>query len=281
MKLRITFVVIVAATFLLALVQAWRAQGGGALCTSKPEQHASSPESYLQIELQRQDPVAPIFYGQLFYLLYEDPQTTSVEVWTTAAQGYGDTRFKEQVRATEPGLMGVQERLFTVGPIENYVLNPTSGSHPFFPFDSASFDFVVKMQPHIDFSLVRVVNRVDGFVFDCSTMSSSRLSDGRIRLSFTLDRNPLVRLCALVIAGASIAFAVLILRSKSIEALSGAAASSFFSMWTVRSILSSQIHVFPTLLDLIILTADMAMLVLVFLRVVLGTKSTPRNEVPI
>lgn len=272
---------IVAATFLLALVHAWRAQGGRVTCTSKLEQHSSSPESYVQIELQRQDPVEPTFYGQLWSLLYEDPKTTSVEIWTTAAQGYHNTRFKRQVIATEPQFLEVQERLFTVGPIENYVLNPISGSHPFFPFDSASFDFVVKMQPHIDFSRVDVINRVDGFVFNCSTMSSSRLADDRTRISFTLHRNPFVQLCALVIAGASIAFAILILRSKSIEALSGAAASLFFSTWSVRSVLSSQIHVFPTLFDLIILTANMAILVLVFLRVVLGTKNTSRNDVPI
>ena len=144
---------------------------------------------------------------------------------------------------------------------------PASLSHRSFPFDTAEFNFALATIPTITPDLVNVISEVDGFVFYCRTMIiSPATSDDKMRYQFTLSRNPLVQLTAIVVAAASIAFAMLIFRSRSAEALAGSAASSFF----FRSILSSQIHTFPTFLDLITLTACIVLLLAVLWRVFAG-----------
>ena len=270
-KLKTSIGVIIVALGVVFVVRAWRAQSGaGKTCAF--EINRERPRSYIQIELRNQDPVEPVFSGELFVMLDEDPRVNFVNVITTGAQGYGDTLLPGEVKRGG-------RYLPEVGPIKNYAINPTSGSHRLFPFDSARFDIVVNLQPRIVLGIFRVINRVDGFVLDCSSVSASQSPDGGIQLRFMLSRNPLVQLSAIVIAAGSIAFAILILKSKTIEGLSGAAASSFFSMWSVRSILASQIHVFPTLLDLMMLTACIALLGAVFWRVVIDPRSGPVEDI--
>ncbi len=264
-KFKIPLALAMVAVILITMAYAWLMQSGaGRTCDYHLEPQTGSNFSYLQIELQRQDPIEPVFFGKLLYLLNQDPRVSSLGILTTSAQGYGDTIIEGSVTTNGNGQ-------FFVGPISGYAINPTSGSHRLFPFDSAHFDFTVKTVPRVSFSFFTVINRVDGFVLDCDSVSASRVIDGRTHVSFTFRRNPLIQLCAIVIVAASIAFAILIVRSTTTEALAGAAASSFFTLWSVRSILSSQIHVFPTILDLIVLTASIVLLTVVIWRVVFNT----------
>lgn len=163
--------------------------------------------------------------------------------------------------------------------------DPISGkSHRYFPFDSAGFDQTFESRPLLEVSGVKVTNRVDGFVLDCASVSARRSADGAIKLRFALSRNPLTQLFAVATGGASVIFGLLILQSKNTGALSNAALSAFFSMWSVRTILSSQMRVFPTLFDVTILAASMALLLAVLWRVLLeparspGTPKHPRQS---
>lgn len=269
-RLKICVAIIAIIALAVLVVRAWRAQNGaGTTCWCAIDNRSGS--NYIQIELRNQDPVEPIFSGHLFCYFGEDPKVDSLVAITKGAQGYGDMLETEKVFSMEGS------RSFTVL-FKNYVLIPISGRHRLFPFDSANFDTELDLRSDAAVSSFSVINRVDGFVLDCSAVSASSPSNGKIKLRFKLSRNPLVQLSAIVIAAASIAFAVLILRSKSIEGLSSSAASSFFSMWSVRSILASQIHVFPTLLDLTMLTASMILLVCVFWRMLMGISSRDQRD---
>jgi hypothetical protein len=276
-KLKIAVLIIGTVVFVVAVVQAWRAQAGTGQSCSYGVNHR---DDYIEIDLRHQEPVEPVFLGELYYRFYEDPKTEELTVTRSGAegsgitQGYGPTQFSGQV-------VKRSERYFLVGPMKDFHVIPISGSHRYFPFDSATFDFRLDTQPPVEVGRIQVVNRVEGFVFGCATGTASRVAAGAIKLHFTLHRNPLTQLSTLVLAGASVAFGILILQSKTIESLSGSAASSFFSLWTVRSILSSQIHVFPTLLDLIMLTAGMGLLVLMLWRVIMGANKAPRDDVPV
>lgn len=258
---------IMTVAFVLAVVQAWRAQDFlWSTCHSGIDQGAASPRdfSYLEIRLKQQDPIEPVFSGELFYQLRTHPPADSIWLTTVANQRakaekqYSPSLYRSPVQRFGSG--------FSVGPITNYAAIPLSGGHRFFPFDSARFELTITSAPPVVVNLFRLVNRVDGFVLDCASVSASSSAAGDVRLLFVLRRNPLTQLSAIVITGASVAFGLLILRSKTIEALSGAALSSFFSMWSVRSILSSQMHIFPTLLDFALLTASMILLLLVLWR---------------
>lgn len=249
------------------LFWAWSLQSGaGRTCDVPLQRVTESNFSYMQIELTQQDSVEPVFRGKLSYLLVDDPQVGILNIFTTGAQGYGDTGVSGKV-------IRVSNGKYMVGPVRGYVLHPTYGSHRLFPFDSANFDFVVTTLPKVSYSLVSVINRVNGFVLSCGDVSATSMQDGQMQVRVKLQRNPILQLSSIVIALGAVAFAVLILRSKKTEAAAGAAGAAFFSLWSVRSILGSQIHVFPTVLDFIILTASILLLAVVMWRTVFNNST--------
>lgn len=78
-------------------------------------------------------------------------------------------------------------------------------------------------------------------------------------------RNRLVQLVAVVIFSAAALFTILVPFTVKRDSLAAAIASFFFSVWSTRGILSSQMKVFPTLFDLGILS--LCVLLLLFLAV--------------
>src|ERR1700734_3738798 len=68
-----------------------------------------------------------------------------------------------------------------------------------------------------------------------------------------MKRNPLVQMTATVLMVAALLFLVAIILSVKREALPTAIASYFFSLWSIRGILASEMRTFPTRLDLAIL----------------------------
>jgi len=51
---------------------------------------------------------------------------------------------------------------------EDFHLIAETGGHQNFPRDSARFDFDLDFDPPIDFRVIRITNRVPGFVMHCS-----------------------------------------------------------------------------------------------------------------
>src|SRR5215472_9540650 len=110
-KLKTGFSIIIVVLIVGFVVRAWRAQNGaGKTCGCVINQER---RSYIQIDVRKQDPVEPLFTGELFFMLDEDPRVNSVDVRTTGAQGYGDSVLSGEVKR--------EARHFPeVGPIENY-----------------------------------------------------------------------------------------------------------------------------------------------------------------
>ncbi len=88
------------------------------------------------------------------------------------------------------------------------------------------------------------------------------LGKGKFHLSFELRRSPLIQLSAIVLGVAGLVFLVIIMTLEKVELLAPSVASYFFALWSIRGILSSEIRVFPTLLDAWILTLCVVLVVL-------------------
>jgi hypothetical protein len=150
------------------------------------------------------------------------------------------------------------------------------GAHRYFPFDSAQFGFDLRITPPVDLRVIRIMNRVSGFVMDCGSVKATRPDEGVLHVEFQLRRNPLVQLTAVVLCIAAAVFMVLIAFMRA-ESLAPSVASFFFSLWSIRAILSSQIKTFPTLLDGFILTLCALLLLILGWKLVL-TKGTPTQH---
>jgi hypothetical protein len=86
---------------------------------------------------------------------------------------------------------------------------------------------------------------------------------------FEARRNPLVQLTAVVLVGAGVLFLLGIVLFVKKESLPTSIASFFFSLWSIRAILSSEMKTFPTSLDLAILSLCVLLLVALGVRLAL------------
>ena len=93
-----------------------------------------------------------------------------------------------------------------------------------------------------------------------------------------MRRNPIVQLMATVIFLAAALFALIIPFGVKREALPTAVASFFFSLWSTRGILSSEMKVFPTLFDLGILVLCVLLVLLIGIRVITWWIKPPRES---
>ena len=121
--------------------------------------------------------------------------------------------------------------------------------HARFPFDSSAINLTFRFDQPVPIDIVRVTNRVPGFVLVKGSATAIQEKDGSLRIGFLLRRNLFTQaLCALILV-AGITFAVLILATQTPAALGSSVAAFFFSLWSLRGVLASQIQTFPTLLD--------------------------------
>ena len=118
-----------------------------------------------------------------------------------------------------------------------------------------------------------------GYV-SCNKVVWSWTAPDTLHTHFVMQRNPLVQLMATVLFVAAALFAIIIPLSVKPDSLPTAVASFFFSVWSIRGILSSEMKVFPTLLDLGILFLCVLLILLIGLRI-LGwlVKSAPKAAV--
>ena len=204
---------------------------------------------YVEFQVKEEEPVEPVFDGVVFISLADrygtEPMRLRLE--RSAEGAYArSTTFVDLAYDQQAGALWM-------GAPRQFNLVRKAGAHRDFPFDSATLAFDLGVSPAVDLRVVRVYNQVQGFVMDCGSLSANRSDDGLYHVEFRLSRNPLVQLTAVLLCAASLAFLVLTAFMKS-ESLPTSVASFFFSLWSVRAILSSQIKTFPTLLDGFILT---------------------------
>lgn len=113
------------------------------------------------------------------------------------------------------------------------------------------------------------------FYLPCGTVSVRALKQGSLNLTFEMRHNPLVQVAAVVLLFGAFIFVLAIVFFVKADSLPTAIASYFFSLWSVRSILSSEMKTFPTILDITILCLRVALVVMVGIRLAIHIR--PRN----
>jgi hypothetical protein len=222
---------------------------------------------YLEIQINEQHPIEPYFKAGVFLNL-EDKYGTEprrFKLMRSAERNYGRSILLLDVHFDSEG-----GRLWMQNWADLDLPPKRGGLHSYFPFDSATFDFDLSLTPTPDLRVIRLTNRVPGFLMGCSSASASRNTDGTLNLKFQMSRNPLVQLTAITLAVTAAMFMILIVSLHKVETIAAAVASFFFSVWSVRGIFASQLRTFPTLLDCYILTLCAVLLVLLCWKVILS-----------
>ncbi len=141
-----------------------------------------------------------------------------------------------------------------------------SGSHRDFPFDSTTINADTTFNPAVKVHFVMVRNFNASFYIPCDSTKVTNDASGNIHLTFELRRNPLVVLTAVVISVAAALFVFAIALAVKPESQPTSVASFFFSIWSLRGILGSEMKVFPTKFDMWILFLCVLLILLIAIR---------------
>lgn len=254
--------------FGVALFSAFSEHNQSELSCRQPQAVSVGDISYIQINLMDQNPSEPYFNGALFASLGsahgQAPVHESFSI--SASKVFGQWSGFADLNYDQPN-----KTLWMSKPLD-ITLNRTSGSHRDFPFDSAHFDFDLMYDPAVPFKYIMLRNANSSFDISCKTFTVDRNSNVA-HISCDAQRNPVVKLTAFVLVSAAFIFLVAIVTCVKTESLPTSVASYFFSLWSIRAILSSEIKTFPTLLDMAILS--MCVLLLCLLGVRLAWKEIP------
>ena len=258
--------------FVFVLRAAWRVQTSDRrVCGFNVAQGERG--SYVQFGIEDQAPSEPYFKGNVFILLGRViPSFSKLAIMTEPAgrsRGYAG-------EWTDADFYEMPDHMFLMKKIEDLNFTRETGSHRDFPFDSATIVFDLSFAPRIDFETLRLRNWNSSFYLPCETASVKRIGEDKFRIRFEMRRNPLVRVTGIVLLIAASIFVFVIPFSVKWQALPISVASFFFSIWSIRSILSPEIKVFPTLLDLIILLMSVLLILLIGVRAIL-TLTKRRN----
>lgn len=259
-------VAIYSVAVLISLVYSWLILSKDQVtCTHSVEVPLASNNGYLEIQLLAQHPIEPVFDGKLFVYSTDnrDSYPSSLTVVRSSVGTYGKGTHNVGM------VLDQENQAFRTDRFYDISLVSEKGLHRSFPFDSAHFNFDIDLDPPIGFQFVRIVNRVPGFVVDCQEVSVVRPEKGKVTYGFTVDRSPLITLTSIVLVITATFFVVMIGFINSIQTLALTAASFFFSIWSLRGILSAEIQTFPTLFDASLLSLSVILLVILSWKVLM------------
>jgi hypothetical protein len=249
--------------FIRATLSAWNVEHEGKVSCGF-DLDRNSPFSYIQYNVKDQA-IEPYFQGSIFINLGDILSGPSqVELVTTAKGNYGNTDTHVEFFRDEANKQFWMRKESTEVPFYR-----ASGSHRDFPLDSTTIDFDTTSTTPLAFRGVLVRNLNPSFYIPCDTYTINRDAPGKIHVHFEMRRNPLVQVMAVVILAAAAVFVLLIPFTVKQEALPTSIASFFFSIWSIRGILSSEMKVFPTALDVAILFLCVLLLLLIGIRLLL------------
>lgn len=230
--------------------------------------------TYLQLGLHDQHPTEPYFNSDLFLNLGNAYGKNPVRVSFTVSgsRGYG-----ANLRYLDLNYDEFNHTLWAGKPVDTG-FDRVSLSHRYFPFDSAKFDFDVTYTPAVPINNISVRNFNPSFVLACDTYVVERKAPNVLHISFEARRNPLVQTTSVVLIIAGFLFLIGIIFFVKRENLPTSIASFFFSLWSIRAILASEMKTFPTVLDLAILSLCVLLLVSLGIRIGLR-KNTTTEEI--
>lgn len=259
-------IIVIVLSFFSATISAWRAQERPSLsCGTLP---TDTPHSYIQYGIKDQA-VEPYFKGNLFINLGEASGPSQAEITTTAAPLYGSTVTHVELFHDE------QNKTFWMRKeSEEIPLVRKSGAPSDFPFDTTTVEFDTTFNPPLLIRGVVLRNFNPSFNLPCDQVEI-RSEHDRIHVKFVMRRKPLVQLMAVVIMVSAALFALIIPFTVKREALSTSVASFFFSVWSTRGILASEMKVFPTIFDMAILVLCVVLLLMIGIRLLWTWAKSP------
>ena len=228
--------------FLISLVYAYRQQQDAPLTITLMFQGERKERlRCLELTLDTQHPRESLFNGTIFLNL-EDTVLDARDI--IVAQSGKGTYARSMTRMP----------LINDGRILRTDFKPMSfatsdSGHSRFPLDTSNLAVSLSFEPSVPIEVVRIVNRVPGFILDKPSVVCHRKDDGSIEMAFSVRRNLFTQVLCFLLFISALCFAVLILATQTTSALSSSVAAFFFSLWSLRGILGSQIQTFPTLLD--------------------------------
>ncbi len=249
-----------------ASIKAWNIQTSyPSTCGFVGEPKGLKDYSYAQLDIRNQHPTEPYFTGGIFFNLGNTRGTNPLRLRVTRS---GQRSYYQSTVFADLQYDEANHALWMKAPVDMDFIRQT-GSHKYFPLDSAVFDFDLSVDPPVSLTDLRFRNYVPGFYMPCETIFASNVEAGTVHLKFELRRNPLVQLTTIVLVVSATIFLLAIIFFVKTESLPTSVASYFFSLWSIRAIVSSEIKTFPTLLDLAILLLCVVMLVLIAVRLAL------------
>jgi len=247
----------IAAYFVYAMTSAWKAQEPTAIvCGFLP---SNPPLSYIQYNVKDQA-VEPFFHGTIFVNLGYGPGPSQAELITTAAPLYANTSTHVEFFKDE-----LAKSFWMRKESDEVPLVRTSRSARDFPFDTTVVEFETTFNPPLSIQGVMLRNFNSSFNMPCDKAAIT-VVPGKVHARFVMRRKPLVQLMAVVILVSATLFVLIIPFSVKREALATSVASFFFSIWSTRGILASEMKVFPTTFDLAILTLCVFLLLMIGFR---------------
>ncbi|MDD5655849.1 MAG: hypothetical protein PHF00_01145 [Elusimicrobia bacterium] len=132
-----------------------------------------------------------------------------------------------------------------------------------FPFDSAVFDLHMKLSPPIRPKVIHVRNFTPDFIGLCRTLQSHWDDSGNLSISIVCRRSPFVQYSATIFAVAALIFGLILVAIKDRENLAIVTASFFFSIWSIRSIITPSALVYSALLDFWLMGVSLIVLFLI------------------
>jgi len=244
--------VLLAGAFLSALSVLWVLETSPGKTCSLGWGDPSLPDTaYIEIQIDSEHPVEPYFNGKVFVSVTNTDHNAPahVEIRRSASGQYGSSLVRSDLTYV------AQDRWLAMKAAQDVSLIRADGrTHRYFPFDSARFATDLTVTPLLPIRLVRVTNHAAGFKLDCATVAATRTSPEGVSIAFELRRSPLLQFVAVVLLGAAAILIYPIIRLSDGRALATSVASYFFSLWSIRAAFATQMMVFPTILDLAVLS---------------------------
>lgn len=249
--------------FGVASYRAWVLQTADGFSCAKQYHDLRSAFSYVQFTLKDQHQNEPYFNGEMFLNLGDHSEGPfKVASLISSRRGFGDQSINVD--------LNYRDKTLWMQKAVDVSFYRIPGSPRDFPFDSTRFDFTAKFDPPLDIGAVFIRNSNPSFYVPCDTFQTQQLGAGVYEVSFSARRNPLVKITAVILLCGGFLFLLGITVYVKRDGLPTAVASYFFSLWSIRSILSSEIRSFPTELDLVILSFCVVLVIGVALRLGFG-----------
>jgi hypothetical protein len=250
------------------LFQGWMTQSRAPLTCSVAFGTLDEHNGYLELRVLGEHTHEMYFEGQLF-TYYPNSQSPPNKLSIT--RGTSGTY--------APSILDTDLVPFSLGRATRNLLPvslPTPGiSTRQFPFDSPTFDLKFTINPALRPKVIRIRNTSPDFILDCDTLKSDWKDSGELSIAFQLQRNPFVQYSTVIIGIAALLFGLLLGAIKAPETLSVATGSFFFSMWSIRAIVSPANLLYSTLFDFWLMAVSVLVLFIVGWRLIGLIERTP------